>query len=81
MRRLSHSAICYPKDAAGLLLIEAGLSPMEAIQSTASHPSSLVRSMREVGTIQLGKWADLIAAAGDMEAIDWQSPELAFRDP
>lgn len=52
------------------LLVEAGLSPMEAIQAATSRPASLLRSGHEIGTIQVGKRADLVAIAGDpLEAI------------
>jgi imidazolonepropionase-like amidohydrolase len=47
------------------LLVEAGLSPMEAIQAATSRPASLLRRGDEIGTIQVGKRADLVAIAGD----------------
>src|SRR5262249_53276982 len=47
------------------LLVEAGLSPMEAIQAATSRPASLLKRGNEIGTVQAGKRADLIAVAGD----------------
>src|SRR5262249_16710928 len=47
------------------LLVKAGLSPMEAIQAATSRPARLVKRGDDIGTIQVGKRADLIAVAGD----------------
>jgi imidazolonepropionase-like amidohydrolase len=47
------------------LLVEAGLSPMEAIQAATSRPASLLKRANEIGTIQAGKRADLVVVAGD----------------
>ncbi len=47
------------------LLVDAGLSPMEAIQAATSRPARLLKRGDEIGTIQVGKRADLIAIAGD----------------
>src|SRR5262249_57592634 len=47
------------------LLVEAGLSPMEAIQAATSCPARLLKRGNEIGTVQAGKKADVIAVAGD----------------
>lgn len=47
------------------LLVEAGLSPMEAIQGATSRPATLLKRGSEIGTIQVGKRADLMAVAGN----------------
>lgn len=47
------------------LLVKAGLSPMEAIQAATSRPARLMNRAKDLGTIQPGKRADLIAVAGD----------------
>jgi enamidase len=47
------------------LLVKAGLSPMEAIQAATSRPAHLLKRGDEIGTIQAGKRADLVAVAGD----------------
>jgi imidazolonepropionase-like amidohydrolase len=47
------------------LLVEAGLSPMEALQAATSRPAGLLQRAGEIGTIEVGKRADLIAVSGD----------------
>ena len=47
------------------LLVEAGLSPMEAIQAATSRPAHLLKRGDDIGAIQVGKRADVIAVAGD----------------
>lgn len=47
------------------LLVDAGLSPMEAIQAATSRPARLLKRGSEIGTIEVGKRADLVAVAGD----------------
>ncbi len=64
------------------LLVKAGLSPMEAIQAATSRPARLVKRGDEIGTIQVGKRADLIVVAGDpLHAIsDLRKIRLVIRD-
>jgi len=64
------------------LLVEAGLSPMEAIQAATSRPAHLLKGGQDLGTIQAGKRADLIAVAGDpLHAIsDVGKIRLVIRD-
>jgi imidazolonepropionase-like amidohydrolase len=47
------------------LLVEAGLSRMQAIRSATSHPALLLGRTHDFGTIETGRRADLIAVAGD----------------
>jgi len=47
------------------LLVKAGLSPMEAIQAATRNPARLLKRGNQIGTIEAGKRADLIAVAGD----------------
>ncbi|MGI0071216.1 MAG: amidohydrolase family protein [Thermoplasmata archaeon] len=47
------------------LYVEAGLSPMEAIQSATIVPAEVLGLERESGTIEVGKRADLILVDGD----------------
>ena len=42
------------------LLVEAGLSPMQAIQSATKHPAELFRKDYKLGTVAPGKLADLL---------------------
>lgn len=47
------------------LLVRLGLSPAEALQSATRVAAEALRLDRAVGTLEPGKWADLIAVAGD----------------
>ena len=47
------------------LLVEAGLSPMEAIEAATSRPAGLLKRAKDMGTIEPGKRADLIAVEGE----------------
>jgi imidazolonepropionase-like amidohydrolase len=56
----------HPPNARELpLLVAAGLSPMQAIQAATSWAAECVGLDREIGTLEKGKRADLIAVAGD----------------
>ena len=47
------------------LLVEAGLSPLEAIETSTRRSAECMRIDGEVGTIQAGKRADLLVIDGD----------------
>jgi imidazolonepropionase-like amidohydrolase len=47
------------------LYVQAGFTPMEAIQAATIVPARVMRVDRELGTIERGKRADLIVVAGD----------------
>jgi imidazolonepropionase-like amidohydrolase len=56
----------HPPNAGELpLLVAAGLTPMQAIQAATGWAAEAVGLEREIGTIEKGKRADLIAVAGD----------------
>jgi imidazolonepropionase-like amidohydrolase len=56
----------HPPNARELpLLVAAGLSPMQAIQAATGWAAECVGLERDIGTIEKGKRADLIAVAGD----------------
>ena len=42
-----------------------GMPPMQAIQSATARAAELLNASADVGTIQAGRWGDLIAVAGD----------------
>jgi imidazolonepropionase-like amidohydrolase len=42
------------------LLVKAGLSPMEALQAATRNPAEFMGRLREVGTIEPGKVADIV---------------------
>lgn len=56
-------------------LVEAGLTPIEAIQSATLRPAQMQGRDRELGTISAGKLADLIVVDGDpledITALQW----------
>jgi len=56
----------HPPNAGELpLLVAAGLTPMQAIQAATGWAAECVGLEREIGTLEKGKRADLIAVAGD----------------
>jgi imidazolonepropionase-like amidohydrolase len=56
----------HPPNAGELpLLVAVGLTPMQAIQAATGWAAECVGLEREVGTLEKGKRADLIAVAGD----------------
>ena len=56
------------------VLVEAGLTPMEAIQAGTRVGAELLRWDDRLGTVQSGKLADLVAVTGnplvDMKALE-----------
>jgi imidazolonepropionase-like amidohydrolase len=47
------------------LLLEAGLSPMQVLVAATRNNAEICGIDHLVGTVEVGKWADLIAVAGD----------------
>ncbi|HEU4405428.1 MAG TPA: amidohydrolase family protein [Polyangiaceae bacterium] len=47
------------------LYVQAGFSPMEALQAATSVPARAMRLEAEAGTVEPGKRADLVVVAGD----------------
>ena len=48
-----------------LLLEEAGLSPLEVIQAATQTPAEMMGMAEQLGTLEIGKRADLIVVRGD----------------
>ena len=46
-------------------LVAAGLSPLDAIRAATGDAARLIGAERDLGTIALGKWADLVILDGD----------------
>jgi len=46
-------------------MVEAGMPPMAAIKSATIEGARLVRMEKEIGTVETGKFADLVAVPGD----------------
>ena len=56
----------HPNNALELaLLVSAGMTPMQALQATTSRAAECLGLAQEIGTIEKGKWADLILVEGD----------------
>ncbi len=49
----------------GILVDQLGVPPMEAIRMATQYAADLIGISDKVGTIEPGKWADLIAVSGD----------------
>jgi imidazolonepropionase-like amidohydrolase/Tol biopolymer transport system component len=47
------------------LLVAAGLSPMEAIMAATRHAARAMNAHAEIGTLEVGKWADLVILDAD----------------
>jgi imidazolonepropionase-like amidohydrolase len=45
--------------------VDYGMSPMEAIQTATSRAAEVLGWSENLGTIESGKWADLVAVSGD----------------
>jgi imidazolonepropionase-like amidohydrolase len=46
-------------------MVKYGMTPMQAIQAATSNAADLLGHASEVGSIKVGKHADLIAVSGD----------------
>jgi imidazolonepropionase-like amidohydrolase len=64
------------------LLVEAGLTPVEAIQVATSNGARLLGIATQTGSVEAGKAADLIVVNGDpAQAIsDLRQVETVFKD-
>jgi imidazolonepropionase-like amidohydrolase len=47
------------------VMVKLGLSPLAAIQAATVNDADLLGWSDKVGTIEAGKWADLVAVDGD----------------
>jgi imidazolonepropionase-like amidohydrolase len=47
------------------MMVDYGMKPIEAIRSATVRASELIRMDRQVGTIEPGKFADIVAVEGD----------------
>lgn len=48
-----------------ILVDQLGVPPMEAIRMATQYAADLIGISEKVGTVEVGKWADLIAVSGD----------------
>jgi len=62
----ANPGVCHGEGAIELmLLVRAGLSPIEAIAAGTKHAACLCDIDAEVGSIEVGKQADLLLVRGD----------------
>jgi imidazolonepropionase-like amidohydrolase len=47
------------------LLVSAGMTPMQTLESATVHAADLLGLSKEIGTLEAGKHADVVAVAGD----------------
>ena len=47
------------------LMVDAGVSPMEALKSATIYAAELMRKEKDLGTVEAGKLADLVVLGGD----------------
>ena len=48
-----------------IYMVEAGMPPMQAIQSATAEAAKLLGQEKNLGTVEVGKFADLVAVPGD----------------
>ena len=46
-------------------LVEAGMTPMQAIQAATSNAAKVLRAQKDLGSVEKGKLADLVAFRKD----------------
>ena len=64
------------------LLVEAGLTPEQAIKVSTANGADFLRESETIGSIETGKQADLVVIRGNPSAkiSDVQNVELVFKD-
>ena len=64
------------------LLVEAGFSPEEAIRVASANGAELLGEAERVGTLAVGKQADMVVIRGDPSAdiADIRNVEIVFKD-
>lgn len=64
------------------LLVEAGLTPIEALQAASLNGAKLLQIDAQVGTLEVGKAADLVVVNGNpaQKISDLRRTELVFKD-
>jgi imidazolonepropionase-like amidohydrolase len=49
-----------------IFMVDAGMDPMKAIQSATIEAAKLIGADKDLGSIEAGKYADLVAVPGDV---------------
>ena len=60
------------------LMVKAGLTPMDAILSATAGGSDLLGKAADIGSVQAGRYADIIAVSGDPLADVTELERVAF---
>ena len=60
------------------LMIKAGMTPMDAILSATAGGADLIGDSKDIGSVQAGRYADIIAVAGDPLADITELERVAF---
>ena len=47
------------------LMVQAGMPPMFALQAATTHAAELLKHDKDIGSVTVGKFADLVAVAGN----------------
>jgi imidazolonepropionase-like amidohydrolase len=47
------------------LMVQAGMPPAFALQAATTHAAKLLRMDKDIGTVEAGKYADIVAVPGD----------------
>jgi imidazolonepropionase-like amidohydrolase len=50
------------------VMVQLGMTPLQAVQSATIHAADLMGWSKDAGTVEAGKWADIIAVDGDPTA-------------
>ncbi len=63
------------------LLVEAGFSPVEAIEVATLNGARYLEMDDRIGSVTVGKWADLVVVRGDpsTDIADVRNVELVFK--
>ncbi|GAB5382147.1 MAG: amidohydrolase family protein [Aliiglaciecola sp.] len=61
-----------------VLMVEAGMKPIEAIRSATYHGAALLNELDRLGTVEAGKLADLVAVKGDPLADITEMQDIDF---
>ena len=67
---------------AGILLVRAGFSPVEAIKIATHNGATYLERLDEIGTLEEGKRADLVLVRGrpDQRISDIRNSEIVFKN-
>ncbi|HSR64569.1 MAG TPA: amidohydrolase family protein, partial [Xanthomonadaceae bacterium] len=60
------------------LMVQAGMPPAFALQAATTHAAKLLRMDKDIGTVEAGKYADIVAVPGDPLADIGLMKQVAF---